>query len=190
MRDEEDCACVAREKILQPVDRIDVQMVCRLVEEQQIGLADQRARQQDAAAPAARESVDDDVALEIQSRQDQIHMMLAHPCLVFIGVMRVPFRDNVEYRPVCRQGNVLLQARDPDPGLAPHGPCVGRNLAADDLQQRRLAGAVPADDGDPFARVDLQRDCIEQRQMPERDRDPVQRDQRHPATVPRVGPLR
>ena len=43
------------------------------------------------------------------------------------------------------------------PGCAPHRAAIGRQLAAQDLQQRGLAGAVAADDGDALAGLDLQR---------------------------------
>src|SRR5258706_47523 len=46
VRDEHDCARVTREEILEPDDGIDVQMIGRFVEQQQIRLADQRSGQQ------------------------------------------------------------------------------------------------------------------------------------------------
>ena len=55
---EHDRAGVLREKFLEPVDGVEVEMVGRLVEQQQIRLRDQRARQQHAAPPAARQRVD------------------------------------------------------------------------------------------------------------------------------------
>src|SRR5262249_31763265 len=52
-------------------------------------------------------------------------------------------------------------------------------------QQRRLARAVPADHGDPFARIDLQGRVVEQRQVAVGERNVVERDEGHPANVPR-----
>ena len=51
-------AAVVGEKGLEPGDRLDVEMIGRLVEQQQIGLADERPRQQHAALPSARQRVD------------------------------------------------------------------------------------------------------------------------------------
>jgi len=71
-------------------------MVRRLVEQQQVRLPDQGARQQDAPAPAARQRIDDGIAWEIQPRQDQIDVVLADPVLIVRVVMRVAFGDDVE----------------------------------------------------------------------------------------------
>ena len=65
------------------------------------------------------------------------------------------------------------------PGLPPHGAAVGRQLAAQDLEQRGLAGAVAADDADALARLDLQAGIVEQRKMAVRDGDVVEGDERH-----------
>ena len=47
-------AAALDEKLLHPLDRVDVEMVRRLVEEQHVGLAHQRAREQRLALPSAR----------------------------------------------------------------------------------------------------------------------------------------
>ena len=44
-------------------------------------------------------------------------------------------------------------------------PCVGVKRAADDLQQRGLAGAVPADDSHDLALPDAQRDAVEREKV-------------------------
>jgi len=96
--------------------------------------------------------------------------------------MRVSLGDDVEDRPVGGQRHILLEPRDPEAGLAPDIAArrrVSRQLAADNLQQRRLAGAVAADDGYPLARLDLKRNFIQKRQMAERNGDTVQRNNRH-----------
>jgi hypothetical protein len=40
------------------------------------------------------------------------------------------------------------------------------DVTADDLEQRRFAGAVAPDDRHALARVELQRDVLQQRQVP------------------------
>ena len=45
----------SRQELFQPDDRVDVQMVGRLVEQQEIGFSDQGASHHDAALQAARE---------------------------------------------------------------------------------------------------------------------------------------
>jgi len=76
------------------------------------------------------------------------------------------FGDDVEHRVVRVERHVLHQPRDPRPRRPPDRAAVGRDLAADDLQQGGLAGAVPADEGDTFTGVDRQRHVVEQRQVP------------------------
>ena len=48
MRDDDQRAVVAAEELLEPVDRVEVQVVGRLVEQQRLGMAVERLRQQDA----------------------------------------------------------------------------------------------------------------------------------------------
>jgi hypothetical protein len=59
------------------------------------------------------------------------------------------------------------------PGCSP--PTRVRHLLpGQQLKQRRLAGAVPPDERDAFARFNLQHDIVKQREMPERERDMVE----------------
>ena len=67
------------------------------------------------------------------------------------------FRDHVEDRRVRRERHVLHEPGDARARLAPHRAAVGLQLAAQDLEERGLAGAVAADDGDPLPRLHLQR---------------------------------
>ena len=109
--------------------------------------------------------------------------------VVFFQMMRMPLGDHVEYRtgwPTA--GRPARAGRAAGRAGARRSPSRARQLAAEDLQQRRLAGAVAADDRDPFARLDLQRNVIEERQMAKSDRYVVQRQKcprRHLTNVPR-----
>jgi hypothetical protein len=57
------------QQALQPLDGIDVEVVGRLVEQQQLGRGDQRARQRDALLGATRERVDPRLGIELQPLQ-------------------------------------------------------------------------------------------------------------------------
>src|SRR5207237_10875191 len=83
------------------------------------------------------------------------------------------------HRPVGGERHVLLEPRDAQRWLTPDRSCVGGELAADNLQERRLAAAVAADDRQALARLDLERDAVEQREVAERDRHVVQDNERH-----------
>ena len=124
--DEHHGAVVLGEKALEPLDGVDVEMIGRLVEQQQIRLADQRARQQHAAAPAARQRVDDRVGRQLEPRQDQLDVMLAQPRFVLLEMMRVPFGDDVEHRAVGGERDVLLEPRDAQRRLPPDRAGVRR----------------------------------------------------------------
>ncbi len=62
MRDRDNASLVVLEEALEPRDRLGVEMVRRLVEQQQVGRLQQQAAQRDAAALAARQLRDVRVA--------------------------------------------------------------------------------------------------------------------------------
>ena len=59
--------------------------------------------------------------------------------------------------------DLLHEPADPQSVGTFHLAVVGVDLAADDLQQRRFAGAVAAQQPDPLAAADLQIDFIQER---------------------------
>ena len=143
-------------------------MVRRFVEQQHVGLGHERTRQQHAAAPAARQRVDLGRAVEVEPRQDEIDLVLAAP---IVGVVPFesgqPLGDHLEDRLRGGERHVLNEPRQPQCRLVPHGARVWRQFAAENLQKRRFAGAVAADDRDPFAWFELERHVVEQRKMTE-----------------------
>ena len=179
MRDEDDRAAVVREKRLEPHHRLDVEMVRRLVEQQQIGLRDERAREQHAAPPSAGQRSTRSRRPEDPSRRDH-HVDADVDVPVFD--MREVFESvghDVAHRTIRRERHVLFEPRDAQAGLAPHRARVGNDFAADDLQQRRFARAVAADDAHALARLDQQARVVEQRQMAVGHPDVIERDERH-----------
>ena len=58
MRDEDDARVERRELVLEPLEARDVEVVRRLVEEQQVGVAAERARERRARQLAAGERVE------------------------------------------------------------------------------------------------------------------------------------
>jgi hypothetical protein len=69
VRDQQQGAGIAGEPLLEPQQRIQVQVVGGLVEQQQIGRLEQRARQVDAHAPAAREGRQRPVQVGLEEAQ-------------------------------------------------------------------------------------------------------------------------
>ena len=67
MRDEDDRRVQAHEVALEPLERGDVEVVGRLVEQQQVGIAGERARERGARQLAAREA--GEAAVELGHRR-------------------------------------------------------------------------------------------------------------------------
>ena len=65
MRDEDDGRIERHERLLQPLERLDVEVVRRLVEQQQVGIAGERASERRARELAAGERAE--LAVEVGS---------------------------------------------------------------------------------------------------------------------------
>jgi NADH dehydrogenase len=79
------------------------------------------------------------------------------------------FSDDVENRTVHRERHILDEPRGLEARLPPHDAAVGRKFTGDNLQQGRFSAAIPPENRDPLARLDLQCDAVQKRQMTERD---------------------
>ena len=85
-----------------------------------------------------------------------------------------PGCDFREHRAVDGHRHVLIEARDPQPGLAPERAGIDRLIARQDAQQAALSRPVPADQRDALAVVDLKIGILEKRQMSERESGALQ----------------
>src|SRR4051794_41128380 len=81
--------------------------------------------------------------------------------------------------------HVLREAADAQRRLMPDRAVLGRELTADDPEQRRLAGAIAADDADTLARFHLQARVGKKGKMAVRHRYAIQAKQRHARGSPR-----
>jgi hypothetical protein len=72
---------------------------------------------------------------------------------------------------------------DAQVGLSPYAAGVGRDGAREHVEQRRLAGAVAADDAHALARLDLQARLIEQWQMAVGNGDAIECQEWHGTSV-------
>ena len=82
--------------------------------------------------------------------------------------------------------HVLLQARHAQPRLPDHLAGVGRERALEDLEQRRLAGAVAAQQAEALAVLDLEAHGVQQGWPGEGEAHVVEADQRHGLRSPRT----
>ena len=78
---------VLGEKRLEPLDGVDVEVVGRLVEQQHIGLCDERARQEHTPSPAAGQRVDDGVWREIEVRQHELDALFQPPAVALLELV-------------------------------------------------------------------------------------------------------
>jgi hypothetical protein len=143
----------------QPVDALHVEVVRRLVEQQQVGVVEQRAGQCQAPALPARQRPERRVgalreAVEPHAAQ-QASQDLAPPAGA-LGVL--PARaQRVAHRPAGVGLVALGDERHRDGARARHRARVGRLLPGDEPQQGRLALAVGAHHADALARGDAER---------------------------------
>ena len=183
MRNKHDSAGVVVDTILEPFDRGDVQVVGRLIQQQQVGFLHECPGQRNPPPPAAREFVHLLVGREAQFGNGGLNPLFKVPPVVRIdlGVQRLEFPQPVliqfELRAACvfleqcfdlrqsgandvRDGHIhgfrqrLVELADDQVlfrnDLAP----VWFERAHDQLQCRRLAGAISADQADALAGID------------------------------------
>ena len=127
------------------------------------------------------------LGVEVQPVQHPFHLLVAAPAVAPSSVVggqprAVPAGDDIEDRTGQPLRHVLGDQRHLQPLLAVDLAAVGRQLAGDQLQQGRLAGAVAPQQAEPLARLDLQVDAVEQRRAAEGHADVPQTDQCHRIT--------
>ena len=149
--DEDQRAPVAQEEVLQPADRLDVEVVGRLVEQEDVGLVDEGPGQQDAPLHPRGEGLEPGEGVEPHPGEDRLDPVVG------AGVRRGPRRSSSPAAtssatvPPAARGDLLGEPGDPQALLADDLPLVGLELAPDQLQQRALPLAVAAEEAEPIA---------------------------------------
>ncbi len=85
--DEDNSAAKIFEELFQPVDGIDVQVVGRLVQQQQIRIAGQRASQCYFAQPTAGEAVEGHVGIQTEQGQHLVDASLELPAVLVVELL-------------------------------------------------------------------------------------------------------
>ena len=149
MGDEQQRAGVLTQIVFEPADRVDVQVIGRLVEQQQIRRGDQRLAEQGAAPPPSGQLAHPTVGRQIEARHDQLHLLFEPPAVALLELVLQPAeplerrrtRVGRQRRPVIRgyqrsqlaeavghfvehgsiafARNILLEPRDPQAWCAP-----------------------------------------------------------------------
>ena len=198
VRDEDNPGVQGRQLVLQPFERRDVEVVRRLVEQQQIGIAAERARERGARQLAAGEGVEGTVQIRVAETQPTDDRPDAFAPVVAARVLEARLRLGVapqRRRPVVAGGHRLLETaqlalrldevggarehvvaqreaelqrrplvvqRDPRSLLERKLAAVQLGLAGEEPEQRRLAGAVRAGQGNAVAPLHFERDAVEE----------------------------
>ena len=158
MRDEDQRAAEILERLEQHVLRVEIEVVGRLVEQQRVRRAQQHARDRQPRALAARQHAHRllDVVAREQEAAEDVADARHHVDRRVAGERLVDGQRRIEPRRF-----VLREVLHDD--LVPLGPRagVGRLDAREHPHQRRLAGAVRADQRDAIAALDVQVDAVE-----------------------------
>ena len=88
-------------------------------------------------------------------------------------------RHDIEHAAADVLRHFLRQDRRAQPLLGDDHAAVRFYLARDDAHDRGFSGPVPADEADPFPRLDLEVDPFEQKRPAESDTDILKTDKRH-----------
>ena len=155
----------------EPGDRLDVEVVGRLVEHDQVVVAEQQ-RGERAAPPLATGQPDH---RPVEGDAGQQHL----DDLAGAGVGRpLVVGHAAEHRLAHGVGVVqlvaLLQVADQQAALLRDAAAVGLLETGEQPEQRRLAVAVAADDADPLTLGDAERDVVQQHPDAVRLRDPLE----------------
>jgi hypothetical protein len=157
--DEEELAGPGREEALQPADGSDVEVVARLVEEEQLEITNEDLGQIEPDLVAARKFRR--AFLEVGRLEAQAGQDLFNPPDLVVGVVGKGLgRFGQGGR--LRELQPLLDVADPVFPRLRDRPRVRLILARDHPEERRLAVAVAADDADALLTVDLEADRIEE----------------------------
>ena len=131
-------------------------MVGRLVEQQQVGLERERQRERGALALAARGALRRLRLVETEAMQEFREPRLDAPARALVGEVAkaAAQHEALAQRRRRRQQRLLLDEHRADAIGALDVAVVERLLTGDHAQQRRLAGAVAADESDALAGAD------------------------------------
>ncbi|MPM42020.1 hypothetical protein SDC9_88682 [bioreactor metagenome] len=142
----------------QPGDRLEVEVVGRLIEGQHVPVAGEQLGQRDPSALTAGQGVEAGVPVQVGHHPGDD---VADPRVAGPGVLRRVTDHGVPDRLLIRQGVGLVQHADPDAVADGHPAPVGRTPPGEHGEQAGLAVAVAADDADPIALVHPEGDGVE-----------------------------
>jgi len=160
--DEEEGDFRLDEEFFEPENRVEIEMIGRLVEQQDIGLTSQGAGEQDAALQSTGKSGELVIQRKAHIGGEFLDADVGLPFLL-VPVGAEAGVDDVENGALDVVRNFLLQAGDDRPGRADDLAVVGCFLAGDEAHEAGLTRAVATEQTDAFAGLDLEVDLVEER---------------------------
>ena len=169
MGDEHERAAVAEQEVFEPADRLDVEVVRRLVEQQDVGLVDDRPGQQDAPLHPRGQVGELRVGVEPDPRDDGLDaVVVARRGVVVVGQ---PLGHLVGDGAAVAFGHVLRQPRDPQPLLADDLPSSGSSSPVISLSRVLFPSPLRPSRQSRSPALDQQIDPVEQLRAAERQAD-------------------
>ncbi len=186
MRDQDQRSGVLGQGRLQQLQRLDIQVVGRLIEHQQIGRTRKQPGQQQTIALAPRQRAYR--GLRALRRKQEVGEVaghvLAHPGnLDPVG----PGRDGLGQRPIRIELLAqLVEIRNLQVGAQSYRAGIGRKGAQQQTHQGALARAVRSDQGQSVAAHQSHREALDQGELPETLADVAQFRHQAARTRPRI----
>ena len=153
MGDKEQADWMPEQKILQPKDGAQVQMVGWFIKQEQIRLPGQRPGQQDAALQSAGKRGERGLGGQLHFGQQFVQPHIDLPILL-MARRRNSTAHHREHRSLHALRNFLVQARHQCSGRAEDIPRARSLLTGDESQQARLTTTIAPQQRHPLARLD------------------------------------
>ncbi len=151
------------QEIFQHLQRHDVQVVGRLVEDEEVGIFHQHREQVQTTALPAGELADVDLLLGAAEQEALEQLRRCHLAAFFQRDHVGDIAHGIDHAPVLAQLDAFLTVVAEDDGIADHHfTGVGRQHLGNDLQESGFAGAVGPDDADPLLTFKLIGEMLDQ----------------------------
>ena len=170
---------------LEPFDRADIQMIRGLVEQQHVGLHGPCRRQQQSPLGTGAERGDRALERQIEQRGRLLDARLDLP-RALVTMHAAGMVQPIERRAFERGGHVLRQPRHAQARLPQHLALIEHLQPHQHAHERGLAGAIPAQQPDALAGLEVQVHAIEQLLAAEFERRPFETQDRHRTPRPRA----
>ena len=164
MADHDQRARIAPQHLLEEVERFEVEVVGRLVEHDEIGRFRERPRQHQPGVLSTGKRLDRRPRL-LRPEKEILHVADDVPRLAADdhAVATAPRKGVGDRRLRIEAFPALVEGGDLEIGAELDAAAVGLECAGEEIDQRRLAGAVGADQRDPVAAFDPERQVADDR---------------------------